>query len=187
MLGVRWFRPFLHLSHWRLPAAAAATSTGVLGARAALGLFVRRHWDDFKTNVSKGDFFANTANEGVGFLIRLTDRAQLNLDGFADKLRIGLNHFPIENEGKIGVEFSHKLMVLGFVALPETVFVHRKNECVRMGVVGKGVEDAGMFKSVHHAGNLWGTSGNYASELGLDGWGSCFHGESGLIVILGLL
>jgi len=131
------------------PLLSAAAARSAAAAFAALGLFVSRHLDDLETNVLKGELFTNAASEVGGFLVRLMHRAQLNLDGFSDELREGLDHFSIKDEGKIGVEFFLKLMELGLIALPGTVFIHGENELVRSGIVGKGVKNAGIFESVH--------------------------------------
>ncbi|GAT32952.1 hypothetical protein TSACC_21355 [Terrimicrobium sacchariphilum] len=131
-----------------VPMAATTSAALVIMAVTAAAAF-RLRLVDGELDFLKSELLANAHDEIRRAVIRQVGRAELNLHRLVAELRKGFSHFPIEDEGKVGIHLVLELGQLLFAARPLSSFVHGEYDLVRGGIKGHGVENGGIFKSGH--------------------------------------
>lgn len=131
-----------------VPLAAATSAALVIMAVTAAAALRLRLVDD-ELDFLESELLADAHDEIRRAVIRQVGRAELNLHRLVAKLRKGLAHLAIEDEGEVGIHLVLKLGELFLAAGPLAGFVHGEYDLIRGGIEGHGIENRRIFKSGH--------------------------------------
>ena len=103
--------------------------------------------DNLKADLLKCQLVTGASEESHRPLRRLEGCAQLNADGFPEKMGKVILHFAVQNEGDVGIELFLQLKELQLAMLPGACFKHGEHKDVLAGVMREGIQQAGPLDS----------------------------------------
>jgi len=103
--------------------------------------------NNLEADLLKGQLIPCPSQKSKGPFRWLEGGAKLDPDRLFREMGESLLHFPVQDEGDIGVEFFLELVELPLPVFPRAGFKHCQDKEILPRVVGEGIEHPGPFNS----------------------------------------